>query len=47
MDEKVTESVRTFPIPTSARRHVKSFLDLAGNYRKFVRSYAKLIGPLQ
>ena len=41
-DEKVTEAVRTYPVPSDARQ-TKAFLGLAGYYRKFVRSYVELV----
>jgi hypothetical protein len=44
-DPSKVEAVRGFPKPTSVT-NVRSFLGLTGYYRKYVKGYSKLAGPL-
>jgi hypothetical protein len=44
-DPSKVEAVRGFPEPTSLT-NVRSFLGLTGYYRKYVKGYSKLAGPL-
>jgi len=44
-DPKTTESVVNFPIPKNAK-DVKSFLGLAGYYRKFIRNFSQIAKPM-
>ena len=39
------EAVKNFKIPTNSTE-VKSFLGLAGYYRKFIRNFSKIAKPL-
>ena len=45
MDPKKTAKIEHFPTPTNARS-VKSFLGLAGYYRRFVKGFSSLAAPL-
>lgn len=44
-DPKTTESVVNFPLPKNAK-DVKSFLGLAGYYRRFVKNFSQISKPL-
>ncbi|RUS72498.1 hypothetical protein EGW08_019752 [Elysia chlorotica] len=44
-DPEKVEAVKNFPVPTTLR-DVRSFLGLAGYYRKFVKGYSALAKPL-
>ncbi len=44
-DPSKIDAVRGFPAPTAVV-NFKSFLGLIGYYRKFIRGYSKLAGPL-
>jgi hypothetical protein len=43
-DEKKVEAVRNFPVPTTQK--LKSFLGLAGYYRRFIPDFSKIAKPL-
>lgn len=45
VDQKKVETIDNYPIPQSLRQ-LRSFLGLAGYYRKFVRDYAAIAKPL-
>jgi len=45
LDPGKIEAVLHFPTPKSVTS-VKSFLSLTGYYRKYIRSYSRLVGPL-
>lgn len=42
---KKIEAIKAFPIPKT-RKQIKSFLDLLGYYRKFIRDFANITKPL-
>lgn len=44
-DPKTTESVVNFPVPKNAK-DVKSFLGLAGYYRRFIRNFSQISKPM-
>lgn len=44
-DPKTTESVVSFPIPRNVK-DIKSFLGLAGYYRRFVKNFSQISKPL-
>lgn len=44
-DESKFEAVKNFPRPKN-RKQVRSFLGLTGYYRKFIKDYGKIAGPL-
>jgi hypothetical protein len=44
-DEKKVEAVRNFPVPTCTRT-LKSFLGLAGYYRRFLPNFSRIAKPL-
>jgi hypothetical protein len=44
-DLKTTESVVNFPVPRNAK-DVKSFLGLAGYYRRFIKNFSQISKPL-
>ena len=44
-DEVKVRSILEWPLPKTIR-DVRNFLGLAGYYRKFVRNYAVIVGPL-
>ena len=44
-DPSKVESIRKWPVPTDSKQ-LRSFLGLAGYYRKFVRHFAILARPL-
>jgi hypothetical protein len=44
-DDKKIEAVRNFPVPTCTRT-LKSFLGLAGYYRRFLPNFSKIAKPL-
>nr|GEX36989.1 probable pre-mRNA-splicing factor ATP-dependent RNA helicase DEAH5 [Tanacetum cinerariifolium] len=45
MDPKKVEVVTTWPVPKT-QKQVRSFLGLAGYYRRFIQGYASLAAPL-
>jgi hypothetical protein len=45
LDPSKIDAVREFPAPTTVVS-VRSFLGLTRYYRRFIRGYAKLAGPL-
>ncbi|GJW61762.1 ty3-gypsy retrotransposon protein [Tanacetum coccineum] len=45
MDPKKVEAVTTWPVPKT-QKQVRSFLGLAGYYRRFIQGYASLAAPL-
>jgi hypothetical protein len=45
LDPKKIDAVLRFPEPTTVS-NVRSFLGLTGYYRKYVRGYSRLAGPL-
>jgi hypothetical protein len=44
-DPSKVDAVRGFPAPTTVT-NVRSFLGLIGYYRKYIKGYSKLVGPL-
>ena len=44
-DESKFDAVRNFPRPKN-RKQIRSFLGLTGYYRKFIKDYGKIAGPL-
>jgi hypothetical protein len=46
VDPKKVKAIKDFPTPTSVTK-VKSFLGMAGYYRKFVKNFAQIARPLQ
>lgn len=44
-DPKTTECVVNFPIPTNVKE-IKSFLGLAGYYRRFIQNFSQITKPL-
>lgn len=44
-DQRLIQSVRDFPQPKNSKQ-LMSFLGLANYYRKFIKDFAKLAGPL-
>jgi hypothetical protein len=44
-DPKTTDCVTQFPVPTNAK-DVKSFLGLAGYYRRFIQNFSQISKPL-
>jgi hypothetical protein len=44
-DPNKVGAVRKFPVPTSVT-NVRSFLGLTGYYRKYIRGYSRIAGPL-
>jgi hypothetical protein len=44
-DERKVETVKNFPVPTTTRK-LKSFLGLAGYYRRFIPDFSKIAKPL-
>jgi len=44
-DPSKVDAVRGFPAPTTVT-NVRSFLGLTGYYRKYIKGYSKLVGPL-
>jgi hypothetical protein len=44
-DKRLVEAVEKFPIPKT-NKHIKSFLGMAGYYRKFIENFAKIALPL-
>ena len=45
MEEEKLERIQDAPAPTT-RKQVRSFLGLAGFYRKFIPNYAEITAPL-
>lgn len=45
VDEKKVETIEAYPIPKTLRQ-LRSFLGLAGYYRKFIKNYAAIAKPL-
>ena len=45
VDPKKTEAVENWPTPQSVHE-LRSFLGLANYYRKFVKDFAKITGPM-
>ena len=44
-DPNKIQAVKTFPVPKNVKQ-LKSFLGLAGFYRKFIKDFSKIAGPL-
>ena len=44
-DPDKVNAVRDFPIPRKVK-HVRSFLGLANYYRRFIKNFANIAGPL-
>jgi hypothetical protein len=44
-DPNKIDVVRRFPVPTNIT-NVRSFLGLTGYYRKYIKGYSKMAGPL-
>lgn len=44
-DPKTTKSLVNFPVPRNAK-DVKSFLGLAGYYRRFIRNFSQIAKPM-
>jgi hypothetical protein len=44
-DERKVEAVKNFPVPTTTQK-LKSFLGLAGYYRRFIPDFSKIAKPL-
>lgn len=45
-DHKKVEKIQSWPVPTTVKE-MKSFLGLAGYYRRFIKDYAEIVRPLE
>ena len=45
MDERKVVAIKNYPVPTNTRQ-LKSFLGIAGFYRKFVPCFSPIASPL-
>jgi len=45
VDLSKVQAVKDWPVPKSATE-IRSFLGLAGYYRRFVQDFSKIVGPL-
>ena len=45
MDPMKIKAIREWPVPTNIRE-VQSFLGFTNYYRRFVKNYSKILGPI-